>query len=1832
MNRSPPAETSFSSRLIADLECEFPQLEFRSLLDLFKHLGAGQFPILAQALRAIRRIRLNVSWLDSELGQFLDLEELDTATQRLLERFPPHPLKLSPSQFPIVTALDGEVPDLEPLRGVLLVVGLSHFGGRESPSHKQITDLAQLIRSIETGRGRRRTLRSTVFQLQGGEDLDSVVNLFCNAISEVEANRKTDRFPFRVWRSWPAKRLETIATPPPIVPPSHGTPPASETAPGKQDVSEAREAATRKRRGYRVRKAKALVRHDSVRRISIPRGTSGRRVPPSETDDTIVAQEPLEETLPSPQFVTRDPTRVTTKKGRSAYPTADLTRTEQRALCFQAIRQRNSDMLPEHIEVLQAQEQNHVVPVIIATAISAISAGKVRTATSCLGYLTVLALGRPDGIVSEIPLLNTSPTAPPDDLEIILDQGIVRQPVFRPESAARPKLQDGEPSPFEPTQEWMTLPLPPCLMDALRSFAVKFPCQRLSDHLGKVSLETSIRRMFVQTFGKSAWELTRSVARARRWMPVAILEAGHDVAATMLIVGDTFGKSTAPLYYYAPRHDHLQSIYRNAIWTAFGNAPPKEAPPDPSRVGSELLLKAHVLACALRHFHRRIDHALKRANDRSLKSSIALHNLLMSYCLLQFRLITSHRPTQALFEITLNDLDLRLGIAIFGDKKVDAAHLWRAVIMSERLCRQIEQLLIHLQGLASIQTLPDSAAKAATLALAGDGPLFFFLDEGGQPRSGFDHHKATLPDVLQDLPSNWNRHFLATSLREAGAEPWLVMTQCGHLDAAGYPFDSASITSPAHIAGALRPALGNLEDSLGFKLRRGLGGNVQARSIPSLRSWRRELADHDRRCRAVEFDRLRKIAAYRKQNRDAGKQLALALLQRLQPDLHRLALQDLDGNAKVETALQQTVTLTTDDCAVLIEAIEVADQPDVIRLAAREWLSRLLHRIHRTRESKLATISGVFLQPSPEATPLFPGMLLATRQIHALRQAMLVRTKVRDESGEKTESRAETIRKSSPKLFKAMVLVLYQLVTNEEELRRYLKAGEIMGHVLVGSRTLLISTEERHPIALGLSGLAGVGYRSINHAETLDDAKSLDQGLRTHFPTFFLDVKPGTELRALLQTADVAARLELSGWARMMASDKGSTPASYSLQRALLVPGAILCEKNDLPELPETARSPDAELIETLPDDDEEDVEADPAAIRAATRIKKKILQCCGSGTVPEPTKAEVRKSLSSLIETLTEGQITLIVERALALFALHMAVHGTTESDDPALSTIRNYISAIGTPLIRLLAGRDLRHIDGEEFQEIYLSFIEPITTPRSAARAARECLNLHRILEREGVEAVERSEFADYLAAGDANVTADAVTSKEIELALRWLSTSAEQPAPDPCSGTQTRRHLRIARLTLILLRASGCRISEIVLLRHSDVIVIGSCILLVIRQNRYRRVKTAAGRRILNLTGELSHEEARDFRDWIEGERIRLGNDFRRGRLLFPLVTKQSNRASLSLLRALIKQAFRIGANRDAWPHLVRHYRAHHGLSKTITNPERLTDPTAWTHANRQMHRVRTAMGHASIRTTGVCYFHLPWMARDVEARLLFSRGDRKLLEAISGLSTIHVDTIRRRLPAGTIDYDIAWPEKIACRSIRPLGPGQFEAKQTFAAIDRRTMGLLALDQLLESATTRQDFRTLGQVCGLSGAQVIQLETRCDSLADLTRYRLLPAQDEGGPDRTPVARKINIHGLGVLESKLDQADPDTRRQLALLTLCCYSNRAGARENAFAGKAREIMKFKSVLERLGITGLDIVTPQSVRNDGRLGLAFSEPGISGFDRLVRLLMLTVVTDGSLVH
>lgn len=193
------------------------------------------------------------------------------------------------------------------------------------------------------------------------------------------------------------------------------------------------------------------------------------------------------------------------------------------------------------------------------------------------------------------------------------------------------------------------------------------------------------------------------------------------------------------------------------------------------------------------------------------------HNALTGYCVLALLAATGARPVRSPFE-TIEQIHLPDQFIYIDDKNSSAQHQGRLVpLPTEVVELLVDVYLPHLQRMGRVLKVHKAhlCEQVARLFLQGQEhalPLFFFLGE--EPSLHWvevsEHTLSALELFEWPLPWNLMRHRLSSGLRRLGVNPEVVDGICGHSEQGSAAYGYFSTREWSADADATRPALSQL--------------------------------------------------------------------------------------------------------------------------------------------------------------------------------------------------------------------------------------------------------------------------------------------------------------------------------------------------------------------------------------------------------------------------------------------------------------------------------------------------------------------------------------------------------------------------------------------------------------------------------------------------------------------------------------------------------------------------------------------------------------------------------------------------------------------------------------------------------------------------------------------------------------------------------------------------------------------------------------------------------------------------------------------------------------
>ncbi len=1422
----------------------------------------------------------------------------------------------------------------------------------------------------------------------------------------------------------------------------------------------------------------------------------------------------------------------------------------------QAIWGRNRLLLPNHPDSLELVVLARVVQVAMERLDDPDAAPEHA---GLIGLLLQAVTGRTIKSLRAIRLVRNKSVAPEvDRIDILLEEGELRYPVFW----QVPVAWDERPAYFRPSNEQEALlekVQPFYALPLVRPLAAAF--ERFSGVLARFltlelnEIESAIRDA-ARIVGE-ALDFRISAGQVRASFAVHVFEQSRDLALTQLLAADSFGQSTAPLSYYAPRVDALARTYwkfqKSVVDEPSGSEPPLL---ETYRAGSHLQVRPQVAAEMARAFGAPLRQGVSNLVEAGLAHQV--HAAITGHVLGMLVAGLTHRPTQALLKLRLSDFSVEngCGAALFRDKVVDGAHDPRLVALPALACTQIKAYLVHLEVLAS--TRADLGAYVGEV-LRGHRPLFFKWDGGSAPAElTLAEWKAGLPPIWRELPANWGRHWCRTKSVEFGLRPELVNIQMGHLEAVGYPFSGASPTEPESFIEAVAPGWEQVIRSQGWQVLRGLAaeGCKMTQVLPPLRQWQQDVRTHA----ALQADVAKRWRAQFITAMRTMRERALTdVLQHpvlVESGISERYVNPTPGQPKHDLRREDFERLRDSFLSEGATGLEVG-------LARATALCRVARAVNRRTGQSHEDPAPLLFPRRPLDNAFFPGMLTAVRQVRSMREHIADWSSVHKPGPWRDFPLACTR--------VTLALTLFGFCEDPAQVAGAISRRRQARRSAAFPDLLLVPYGDDPHQVLPLRGIAAIALAHLASKHVGDGFPGW-QAIAPHLPAFLPQwASPSAKgleeplpriVTCLFETVGVANRFELSPAARAaLGADALGTQAHVNEQVALLDG--------------DPAGSLDREWLshDTEPDPDEHPREKTGASTGSA-RTQYLALHAAlvtGDAEVTLPLTAAVipsghsadgryRSAIVAEIEAmmaLDEPRLRLQpVTRLLAAWCKDMLLEGTERKKAPAISTVATYLSRVGGVLVEVIGHRRLDQIDEQELEQAYLAAVD---TRRDKASTASRALALHRFGRKHfGLPEIDPTVLGAIANTrtdrrADARLLLPSEREEVIECLRQWAE--GQGPASAPTDLRIYRQAKVFAELTL----PTGARRSEILGLRARDVSFGDEGVRVRIRRNPSRRLKTLNAKR--DVVATLSQERRAEFGAWLEAETGRLAPAEVASAYLFrPAHKAQSAEGRNEIAAACLEAIKAVIKRRSARIHHFRHLFAIEALSPIFLTPTdrqrllasvKLADTPMWESGvalPRDLMAMAIRLGHADPTTSLAWYHHVPFLLR--------SRPDAAVAErhlataALATLQGVTRDAIKAALKSrdGKGDAEHLLGLRLAPRMTPVIAKVEPDGQEPSESPQRWTARGMA--NLLEAATR------LGQLepalLALGGNARDAGALRVAILGHEMRLGRKLVEDEamGGIPARPKRRVRRLTGARSLETWWDvhDAGSDERRERVL------------------------------------------------------------------------------------
>lgn len=1233
---------------------------------------------------------------------------------------------------------------------------------------------------------------------------------------------------------------------------------------------------------------------------------------------------------------------------------------------LQAIRHQNVHLLPNHPDVVPHAAYRRIIQHLIGQIDASAVGSEARVGAAAM--LMVAVTGRTARTLRAFRMVDRAQAHLPGSLDF-LPEGILRISVFW-----RLSIEGEGRSFFIPNEHQapllekvgseIDLPLAPEIARVFNAAA--------ADLSSLASRETQdIQRLLRDAMRRVASDggVDFTAGRVRASFAAHLFETCRDLPLTQLIAADSLGQSLAPLAYYAPRRQAVADAY----WAVQSRlldmaAPSPQVTNSDERVGAQLIpVYDAVRQMASASGNRLHGGAAQMAAAGQVE---AIHRAMVNQLGAMLLAVATHRPTNALFELTVHDILLGDDgdCALFRDKRIDVAHDPRLVVLPDIVGRQFRKYFEHLIGLA--ERMPTTAQRVEE-ALSGQQPLLFAIQAGRTAPLDIAAWSKQLPSSWTELPQNWGRHWCRNAAVESGIRPELVLAQMGHLEATGYPWSGGSPTEPAEFVAELAPQWSRLASMQGWRVLSGLTGGLPKNvGLTALRPWSSAIRAHEEGFRAEQRQWKVALAARMK-----------ALRAQAKVDVRSVPLLIANGiiaRYDAGSASLEPHGLSRDDFERVRDTLFESTDDLALALARANELCHLAKRVNRACGRSDSNPSPIRHFRRPLDNAMVPEMLLAVRQVRSLRDHL----GALDTSGNDWRDASLACARA------VLALVLFGFASDANRIRAAIERRTLAVRSAGMPDVILVPCGDHPSDVSALRGIAAIAFAHFarKHPAVNIQWSDVDRRLRELLPdwaTHGASRSAASWLELLCETVAVSNRFELSPAARLADAPTGAVSATMTDQLALLdgdPVGTILRPsrvQNDV-----TA----ATLSHVMPG---------KGSARTQYLALCRVLPSPGSKTRLPLTavdiesgqaRAEVnrRHVVAEIDAMLALGEPESRLQPIVALLAgwvRDMLVNGTARKARPAFSTVATYLTRIGGGLVNVFGKSSLAGLGDDELERAYDFLLEHRLHSRS--HTAATILDFHRFGSAAGI--LPEVDLAPVFAhLRDEGTKADArfILPQERAEAARLLTTAADCDTSDPGLG----RIQRQAQVAFPVYAYHGARRAEVLGLRFQDQIVDQDRLVLRIRSNRSRALKTLAARRQIVLAGQ----HATVFENWCALDRSRL-DAYRAGTAyVFASLRHARSAETRSRIADAVIQACREATGRpDARIHALRHLVAMEcvvpvflsGSDHLRLGAKMLLKPLATgTHGvllPRDLQGQVVDLGHADASTTLRWYVHLPWL---------------------------------------------------------------------------------------------------------------------------------------------------------------------------------------------------------------------------------------------------------------
>lgn len=1054
--------------------------------------------------------------------------------------------------------------------------------------------------------------------------------------------------------------------------------------------------------------------------------------------------------------------------------------------------------------------------------------------------------------------------------------------------------------------------------------------------------------------------------RIAGYLPAAVYELTGDLRDAQLIFGARFDLPSNGLHYYGPTNSSLAAAYSKCANLITGDTDCALPVSQDWIVGSGLSACTIEVSAQIERLSANVARLLGkgRRGRRSHAKWLRLLDAVSKKAAWMFASASGWRNTDCVGELCLNSFGPDFRMAVVADKvHARSAIPFRVVSLGAGMFqRQMRSLMALYQRVVDAQATTaglSGVADALRAALDGTGPIFLAFAEDGTVEKASAYWLADFLPRGKRLPLNVTRHRLATQWKQCGGLPRDLYYQLGHDEFRDREFGSGTIQCPLAFIERSGPVVERFLECEGWSA-----------DVLDFKNY----AEPDPRIDWGLLQSPRRLAG--EQRRDP---LSAA------PVTERLTVAELEKIGECVTTywasegniLRRFADPATNESpskkqieGAMHSVFELADidQRRATRSAIRERLSRLAALASSTSDGEAKTVVTLPSRFGAAQPVVVPAALQAHSLITHLREL----------------KRADDLRNhentgSDSALISVLVdILLWHPIRNADHLHALLAglstcqlvigaAGQVRIELTLGGGEVLEDWLSPH-----LAARIGRYWQTVAAVDV--DRQTVDGVVTKWLQKASVTINRKNWTQWLIELGQEAGAIE---WPGYLWSDitkrrvrKGLSPERCKYWRHNGIPAQPTVDPA-VDRRPRVARS------------------WNPTVGGEYAHEFGKVLEVVQSvGELDGRKRAPAVRKLKELQTQFESAESPKASPIALCILARRLMARNANKVTGKRLATatIKGYLN-IAVRCLRLMNAKLSGAMGLAEIYDALLVGGEeaPQTGPAkkkasgsaSHFREKREALlRLHAVLvEQFGVEEIDPEDWPSAYGAEPVRPFAEVLSEAEYTATSGLIQSWGEEARRLGLNSPVNTRIFRAARMSLAFQYRLGLRPAEAAGVEGADIwLDQGSAVMLFVRWNKQRRIKTDAGVRPISLVGRLSDDE-QALLDTIVRDQVDAGVWGSAGRPLLAWGADAANQIEVVGRALRLALALVVGPAR-AKQNIARHSFANRYFSVWVSGSAPIGQ--ARTRADVDVWCLSREMGHAGCSVTQANYIHIDHLA--------------------------------------------------------------------------------------------------------------------------------------------------------------------------------------------------------------------------------------------------------------